>query len=97
MIFWVKIKIGKKSHQEKVKKNQEKLSRVGACQVIEKKMDLSPSPFWIKKQQQGSVFDFKNIPVENHPDGDSDDDETSEIIIGKIFFRLIFFLRAMLR
>lgn len=54
-------------------------------------MDLSPSPFWIKKHQQSSVFDFKNIPVENHTDGDSDDD-TSEVIIGKnVYISLIFF------
>lgn len=57
---------------------------------LHQKMDLSPSPFWIKKHQQGSVFDFKNIPVENHTDGDSDDD-SSEVIIGKIVYILLNF------
>lgn len=50
-------------------------------------MDLSPSPFWIKKHQQSSsVFDFKNIPVDIHQNDENSEDETSEIIIGKKYF-----------
>lgn len=42
-------------------------------------MDLSPSPFWIKKQKQTLVFDFSDI---NQRWNDDDDDEP-EVLIGK--------------
>lgn len=44
------------------------------------KMDLSPSPFWIKsKKQQTLVFDFNNVSNGLY---DDDDGETSEVSIG---------------
>lgn len=43
-------------------------------------MDLSPSPFWIKKQKQTLVFDFSNI---NQRWNDDDDDDEPEVLIGK--------------
>lgn len=44
------------------------------------KMDLSPSPFWIKnKKQQTLVFDFSNV---SHHCEEDDDDQTSEMSIG---------------
>lgn len=47
-------------------------------------MDLSPSPltFWIKQKQQTLVFDFSN--VSNERCNEEDDDESSEIIVGKV-------------
>lgn len=41
------------------------------------RMDLSPSPFWIKNKQQTLVFDFSNFSAE-----DNADDGTSEVLIG---------------
>lgn len=45
------------------------------------KMDLSPSPFWIKNKQQTLVFDFSS--VSNERCNDDADDDSSEIIVGK--------------
>lgn len=58
------------------------------CKIREKltvsdslRMDLSPSPFWIKNKQQTLVFDFSN--VSNERCNDDMDDDSSEIIVGK--------------
>ena len=45
------------------------------------RMDLSPSPFWIKNRQQTLVFDFSS--VSNERCNDDADDDSSEIIVGK--------------
>lgn len=46
------------------------------------KMDLSPSPFWIKsKKQQTLVFDFSNVSNGQY-DEDDDGETTSDVSIG---------------
>lgn len=45
-------------------------------------MDFSPSPFWINKKQQTLVFNFSNVSNERCNE-DDDDDENSEVLIGK--------------
>lgn len=44
------------------------------------KMDLSPSPFWIKHKQQTLVFDFSS--VSNERCNEEDEDVSSEILVG---------------
>lgn len=46
-------------------------------------MDLSPSPFWIKKQTL--VFEFNNV---NNDIYCADSDDTSEVLIGKLNLNL---------
>ena len=43
-------------------------------------MDLTPSPFFMRKKQQTLVFDFSNVVASEH--NEHSDDESSEVLIG---------------
>jgi hypothetical protein len=44
-------------------------------------MDLTPSPFLRNTNKQTLVFDFNNVVASDH--AESDDEELSEVLIGK--------------